>query len=42
MQEEDNGGRQSKVYMRDFSGGPEFTNPPYNSGDSGSVPGQGS
>ena len=42
MQEEDKRGRQSKVYMRDFPGGPEFKNPPYNVGDSGSIPGQGS
>ena len=26
---------------RDFSGGPTVKNPPYNGGDSGSIPGQG-
>ena len=42
MQEQDKRGRQTKVDMRDFPGGPKFKNPPYNAGDWGSIPGQGS
>ena len=36
-----NGGRRSKHHWRDFPSGPVVKNLPCNSGDAGSIPGQG-
>ena len=34
-------GKESKKEWRDFPGGPVVKNPPYNAGDAGLIPGQG-